>query len=197
LWKEEVLRWRQIFSILCFVDLASRYIRVMKTNLKHYLSSDNFVKQFLHVSGIFVTHHQEVYCIYTVDCLLANRQSTEKHNTYHYLYIYRIPPDDGQQIYPKHVEVDWRNKPRISSASSWFSLHGQIFSYNSFFIFPSPLSFASTFPALMSSFPSRFLFFFLSFFHAQFSCCYLLHLYIFNILMFPSLLSFSTFLSQK
>jgi hypothetical protein len=31
----------------------------------HYLSSVYFVNQPLHVSGIFVTHHQEVYCIYT------------------------------------------------------------------------------------------------------------------------------------
>jgi len=30
-----------------------------------YLSLVYFVKQPLHVSGIFVAHHQEVYCIYT------------------------------------------------------------------------------------------------------------------------------------
>ena len=41
---------------------------------------------------------------------------------YIYIYIY-IPPDNGLQICPKHVEVDWRNKLRINSASSWFSLH--------------------------------------------------------------------------
>ena len=41
-----------------------------------------------------------------------------------YIYIYSIPPDDGLQIYSKHVEVDWRNKLRIDSASSCFSLHG-------------------------------------------------------------------------
>jgi hypothetical protein len=179
----------------------------MKTNLLHYLSSVYFVNQPLHVSGVFVTHHQYVYCIYTQQLLcfvlfswlLANIQSTEKHNTYHYLYtyIYSIPLDDGQQIYLKHVEVDWRNKLRINNASSWFSLHGQIFSHHSFFIFPSPLSFASTFSTLTSAFPSSFLFFFLFFFHAQFFYCYLLHLYIFTLLVFPSLLSFSTFLSQK
>jgi len=50
---------------LCFVDCASRYIRVMKTNLLHYLSSVYFVSQPLHVSGILVAHHQEVYSIYT------------------------------------------------------------------------------------------------------------------------------------
>jgi len=36
----------------------------MKTNLIHYLSSVYFVNQPLHVSGIFVAHHQEVYCVY-------------------------------------------------------------------------------------------------------------------------------------
>ena len=40
-------------------------IRVMETNLMHYLSSVYFVIQPLHVSGISVAHHQEVYCIYT------------------------------------------------------------------------------------------------------------------------------------
>jgi hypothetical protein len=38
------------------------------------------------------------------------------------LYIYSIPPDNGLQICPKHVGVDWRNKLRINSASSWFLL---------------------------------------------------------------------------
>ena len=66
----------------------------------HYLSLVYFVNQPLHVSGIFVTHHQELYCIYTtigcvlcssVDyCLLAGKQSTEEHNTYQLLYIYSI-----------------------------------------------------------------------------------------------------------
>jgi hypothetical protein len=37
----------------------------MKTNLMRYLSSVYFVNQTLHVSGIFVAHHQEVHCIYT------------------------------------------------------------------------------------------------------------------------------------
>jgi hypothetical protein len=32
----------------------------------HYLSSVYFINQPLHVSGIFVAHHQEVYCIYRV-----------------------------------------------------------------------------------------------------------------------------------
>jgi hypothetical protein len=37
----------------------------VKTNLMHYLSSVYFFNQPLHVSAIFVAHHQEVYCIYT------------------------------------------------------------------------------------------------------------------------------------
>jgi hypothetical protein len=52
----------------------------------------------------------------------ANRQSTKKHNTYHLLYTYSIIPDDGLQICPQHAEVDWQNKLRINSASSWFLL---------------------------------------------------------------------------
>ena len=63
----------------------------------------------------------------SVDCLLANppnRQSTEKYNTYRLLYMSSIPPHDGLQTCSKHVEIEWRNKLRINSASSWFSLHG-------------------------------------------------------------------------
>jgi hypothetical protein len=51
--------------VFCFFCRAPRYILVMKTNLMHYLSSVYFVSQPLHVSGIFVTHHQEVYFICT------------------------------------------------------------------------------------------------------------------------------------
>jgi len=82
----------------------------------HYLSSVYFLIQPLHVSGIFVAHHQEVHCIYTTTGTLrafqltvgwpANRQLTEKCNTYQLLYIDNIPPDDGLQICPKHVEVE-------------------------------------------------------------------------------------------
>jgi len=68
-----------------------------------------------------------IYNNWYVLCFLvdpANRQFTKKQNTYH-LYIYSIPPDDGLQIFvcPKNLEFDWRNKLRINSASSWFSLH--------------------------------------------------------------------------
>jgi hypothetical protein len=40
-------------------------IYVIKTDLMQYLSSVYFVRQPLHVSDIFVAHHQEVYGIYT------------------------------------------------------------------------------------------------------------------------------------
>jgi hypothetical protein len=36
----------------------------MKTNLMHYLSSIYFVSQPLHVSGMFIAHHQEVFTVY-------------------------------------------------------------------------------------------------------------------------------------
>jgi len=65
----ESLRIFNIFLwILCFVDPASRYICVMKTNFMYYLSSVYFVNQPLNVSGIFVAHHQEVYCINKTIC---------------------------------------------------------------------------------------------------------------------------------
>jgi sRNA-binding regulator protein Hfq len=39
------------------------------------------------------------------------------------VYFVNHPPDDGLQIRPKHVEVDWQNKLRTNSASSWVLLH--------------------------------------------------------------------------
>jgi hypothetical protein len=62
----------------------------------------------LHASGPFVTHHQEVT---PTDFLEINK--------YHfaiYIYIYILPPDDGLQIAPKHVEL---NKVKVKSASFW------------------------------------------------------------------------------
>ena len=44
-------------------ELVRRQICVMKANLMHCLSSVYFVLQPLHVSSIFVAHHQE-YIIY-------------------------------------------------------------------------------------------------------------------------------------
>ena len=39
-------------------------IRINKTNLMHCLSSVYFVYQTLHISSIFIAHHQEVHRIY-------------------------------------------------------------------------------------------------------------------------------------
>jgi hypothetical protein len=38
-------------------------IFVMKTNLMHYLALIYFVAQPLHVSGMFIAHHQEVFSV--------------------------------------------------------------------------------------------------------------------------------------
>jgi hypothetical protein len=80
--------------------------------LMHYLSSVYFVSQPAHVSSIFLAHHEEVYCMYTTN--------------WYMLFIHSIPPDDGLQICLKHVQVDWKNKLTINSASSWFLLHRYI-----------------------------------------------------------------------
>ena len=45
-------------------DKRSECLRKMKTNFMHCLSSVYFVNQPLHVSGIYVARHQEVYYIY-------------------------------------------------------------------------------------------------------------------------------------
>ena len=81
---------------------------------------------YIYIYIYIYTHNWYVLC-FLVDWLLtglhhtpANRQSTEKHKAYKLLYIYNQPPDDGLQICPKHVDVDWRNKLRTNSASSWF-----------------------------------------------------------------------------
>jgi hypothetical protein len=100
----------------------------MKTNLMHYLSSVYFVNQPLHVSDIFVAHHQEVYCVYIeqlVRVVLFSWLSVGRVRM-ELLYIYSTPPDDVLQICPKHVEVDWWNKLRLNSAPSWFSLQGHL-----------------------------------------------------------------------
>ena len=44
-------------------DVIKPHIHI-KTNKMQYLSSVYFVNQPLHVSGIFVAHHQEVYSIH-------------------------------------------------------------------------------------------------------------------------------------
>ena len=46
--------------------------------------------------------------------------------TLHISCLCSVPPDDGLQICPKNLEVDWRNKLRLISASSWLLLHRHI-----------------------------------------------------------------------
>jgi len=106
---------------------------VIKTNLMHYLSSVCFVNQPLRISGIFVVHHQEVHSIFTTVGTCCAFQLTGcwptdsqlKSTTRNNCCIYTVCPEDGVQICPKHVEVHWRNKLRLNSASSWFSLQGR------------------------------------------------------------------------
>jgi len=78
--------------------------------------------------GIVYIYNKWYVLCFLVECLLGGFGTTDSqmknHNTYQLLYIYSVPPDDGLQICPKHVEVDWRNKLRINNASSWFLLHG-------------------------------------------------------------------------
>jgi len=60
-----------IVSHCLIINVTSHLIKsftlvlVMNTNLMHYLSYVYFVNQPVHVSGIFIAHHQEVYFIYT------------------------------------------------------------------------------------------------------------------------------------
>jgi len=85
---------------------------VMNTNLMHYLSPVCFLQSTSTSFGhIFSPSSGGTLYI---------------HNTYQLLCIYSIPPDDGPQICPRHVGVDWRNKLKKNSASSWFSLHGHL-----------------------------------------------------------------------
>ena len=55
----------------------------------HYLSSVYFFSQPLHVSGIFVAHHQEVYCVYTTTGTCCAFQLTVRW-PYQLLYIYAV-----------------------------------------------------------------------------------------------------------
>jgi hypothetical protein len=53
----------------------------------HYLSSVYFVNQPLHVSGIFVAHHQDVYSIYTtivvyMQCTVKPRLTSDPANEF-------------------------------------------------------------------------------------------------------------------
>jgi hypothetical protein len=59
---------------------------VKKTKLMHYLFSVYFVNQSLHVSGVFIAHHQEVHRIYTTI------------GTYCSFYFTACPNQDNRQL---------------------------------------------------------------------------------------------------
>jgi len=80
--------------------------------------------------GILYIYNWHVLC-FLVDCLLSIATRTtdsqpKGKNTCQLLYVCNIPLDDGLQVCPKHAAVEWQNKLRIHSRSSWFSLHGCI-----------------------------------------------------------------------
>jgi hypothetical protein len=90
---------------------------VIKTILMHHLSSVYFVNQPLHVSGIFVAHHQEVYYRYiqnnwyllgfSVACLLIYRDArSTKHK---YILSNDLKPFQWKEVYLEHTELDQRN----------------------------------------------------------------------------------------
>jgi hypothetical protein len=110
-----------IFRSPCISIYASN-----ETNLMHYLSSVYSVTIPLHVSGLLVSHHQEVttyicnkwYVLYDLDdhqlaslgwdCPIPTRPaySQLKRTTRTICCIYTLlPPDDGQLARPKHVEA--------------------------------------------------------------------------------------------
>ena len=117
-----MIYWPCILIYLCNENqLDALFIR----SLFHQSTSRCFGHICSPSSGVTLYMYSNWYMLCcTVDCLMAfhpnpaNRQSTNKYSTYHLLYIHSIPPDDGLQICPKHVEADWRNKLRINSASS-------------------------------------------------------------------------------
>jgi hypothetical protein len=126
------------FLINCTSQLSLKpdIVRILyarnETNLTHYLSSVYSVALLLRVSGLLVAHLQEVtvygyisnnpHVLYLLaDCRQADSQLTSTTRTNYRIYDYTLlPPDDGLQASPKHVEVERLNKLKINSASSWF-----------------------------------------------------------------------------
>jgi len=134
-----------------------RIISIYQPTNAHIISHKTFLKHFKtlrHVS-ILSDHHQgalflakvilqysqfnsylQTYCCGSISCCVGMCCGSSGYvciacdnNTYKLLWIYSIPPDDGLQICPKYVEVEW-NELRMNSVPSWFSLHGGIISWN-------------------------------------------------------------------
>jgi hypothetical protein len=66
----------------------------MKTNHMHYLSLIYFIKQPVHLSGMFIAHHPAVFTVYVQQLVRVVRLGdwllpvNLTHNTYQLLYIY-------------------------------------------------------------------------------------------------------------
>jgi hypothetical protein len=114
------LDWSWRFECLDtpFARLRCIYFMFCSPSISIHLCNENQIDE-LFILGLF----RKSASICFGSSTAANRHSTKKHNTYQLLCIYSIPPDDGLQICPKHVEVDGRNELKINIvASSWFSL---------------------------------------------------------------------------
>jgi hypothetical protein len=63
---------------------------------------------------MYIYIYNNFYVLYVlVDCWRATTRTN--------CCIYTLlPSDDGQLTSPKHVEIQWLNKLKINSASSWF-----------------------------------------------------------------------------
>jgi len=74
-----VLSWNLLGFLFTHVQYIGHYniqhFLCNENHLMHYLSSVYFVGQPLHVSGIFVAHHQEVYCVFNNWYMLAGQQT--------------------------------------------------------------------------------------------------------------------------
>jgi hypothetical protein len=102
-----------LVQILCLVGRASRYIRLTKNQLDaQYIfsifrqTSTCFRSNYGPSSGGTPYACNSWYLLFCLDdCLL--------------LYAYGVPPDEGPELRPKHVEVR-RNILKINCASRWF-----------------------------------------------------------------------------
>ena len=97
---QQYIKNKQFIVSLKYLDQSSSPTDSCKENQLHALPTHSLFRQ----SAIFVTHHQEVYCIciyaaigkgcafqLTVCCpSQLGQQSSKKQNTYQFLYIYRI-----------------------------------------------------------------------------------------------------------
>jgi hypothetical protein len=122
-----ILHWKSNFKHSKKSSNSDTYTRKKvcnETNLMLYLSSVYWVTTPLHVLGLLVAHHQEVpmhicdiwYVLYVIVDLLG----LDGMDPVPYTVYTLLPTDDGLLASPKHVEVEWLNKCKINSASSWF-----------------------------------------------------------------------------